>query len=300
MNENTIRCFLESAQSGSFSKAADKLFLTRQAVSRQVQYLEQEFKATLFIRGGSRLELTASGKVLYKCFSSFHKELEAATAEIRLIEDGNMGSLSIACPKGVHISDALNPILSQIYDYVNRISIRRFELHDIEEVLDSGEDDVVMTFIYNEDIQKRQLNHCCLATYPLVLVAGREHPGNVPGATAMDFCGSPHIAWQKAGESEDEARHYTLEHCRKLGYTPGDLTVYPDMESANVAVQCGSGVCICSACDELAASSWTTAYPLEGKTELVCLWRADGAKPALARFIEAVNNIHSTPLSTDD
>lgn len=299
MNENTIRCFLESAQSGSFSKAADKLFLTRQAVSRQVQYLEQEFNAGLFVRGGSRLELTESGKVLYKCFSSFAKDLESAVEEIRRIEDGNMGSLSIACPMGVHISDVLNPIISQLYDSVNRISIRRFDLHDIDSVLDSGEDDVVMTFIYNEAVQRRQLAHRCLASYPLVLVAGRNHPGNVPGSTAMDFCGSPHIAWQKVEESEDEARHYALEHCRKLGYTPGEVTVYPDMESANVAVQCGSGVCICSACDELATSSWTTTYPLDGKTDLVCLWREDSKKPALSSFIDAINNMPAAPPSTN-
>ena len=58
MNTNQVDCFLSAAEHSSFSAAAAELYLSPQAVSKQVIALEKELDARLFDRNGPRLRLT--------------------------------------------------------------------------------------------------------------------------------------------------------------------------------------------------------------------------------------------------
>lgn len=57
-----LRHFLALADSGSFRRAAARVFLTQPALSRSIQSLEDEWGAPLFDRLGRRIELTPFGR----------------------------------------------------------------------------------------------------------------------------------------------------------------------------------------------------------------------------------------------
>lgn len=57
-----LKHFLELAANGSFSKSAEKLFLTQPALSRSIKSLEDELGQALFDRVGRKNELTPFGK----------------------------------------------------------------------------------------------------------------------------------------------------------------------------------------------------------------------------------------------
>lgn len=59
-----LRAFCYTAQVGSISGAAEKLFLSQPSVSLQIQALEREMASTLFERNGPRLKLTPEGEIL--------------------------------------------------------------------------------------------------------------------------------------------------------------------------------------------------------------------------------------------
>lgn len=61
-----LRAFCHAAQTGSISKAAERLFLSQPSVSLQIQALEREFNATLFERRGPNIRLTPEGNILYE------------------------------------------------------------------------------------------------------------------------------------------------------------------------------------------------------------------------------------------
>ena len=42
LTEQLVNCFLSVVKNGSFTKAAEEMFLTQQAVSKHVKKLEQE------------------------------------------------------------------------------------------------------------------------------------------------------------------------------------------------------------------------------------------------------------------
>ncbi len=61
-----LRAFCYTAQAGSISKAAEKLFLSQPSVSLQIQALERELNTTLFERRGPNIRLTPEGKILFE------------------------------------------------------------------------------------------------------------------------------------------------------------------------------------------------------------------------------------------
>ncbi len=60
-----LKVFYTAAKQLSFSRAAEELFISQPAVSKHIHVLEDHFKVKLFVRHGSKISLTADGKVLF-------------------------------------------------------------------------------------------------------------------------------------------------------------------------------------------------------------------------------------------
>ncbi len=61
-----LETFIRVTDSGSFSKAAEELFITPTAVIKQINTLESELDVQLFVRTHRGIALTESGKSFYK------------------------------------------------------------------------------------------------------------------------------------------------------------------------------------------------------------------------------------------
>ena len=59
-----LRCFIALADTLSFSRAAESLYLSQSALSRRISDLEKELGMPLFTRNTRRVELTESGRTL--------------------------------------------------------------------------------------------------------------------------------------------------------------------------------------------------------------------------------------------
>lgn len=77
--------FLRVADAGSFSKAAEEMYITPTAVIKQINLLEGSLGVMLFIRTHRGLHLTEAGKVFYAGCSVHCRVLPKGGAE---------------CPKG--------------------------------------------------------------------------------------------------------------------------------------------------------------------------------------------------------
>lgn len=64
LNFHQLHIFHTVAERGSFSAAAQTLYMTQPAVTMQVQSLEEYFGTKLFMRSTKKIELTEAGKVL--------------------------------------------------------------------------------------------------------------------------------------------------------------------------------------------------------------------------------------------
>lgn len=66
MNEEQIHTFLAILKRGSFSGAAQELYMSQPAVTHRIKTLEEELGVSLFIRDNARAHLTPAGQVFKK------------------------------------------------------------------------------------------------------------------------------------------------------------------------------------------------------------------------------------------
>jgi LysR family transcriptional regulator, glycine cleavage system transcriptional activator len=78
-----LRAFEAVARRLSFSAAADELYLTQPAISRQIKSLEDELGAPLFVRGTRKVELTAAGFQLQRGVLPLLLKLDTTVRQIR-------------------------------------------------------------------------------------------------------------------------------------------------------------------------------------------------------------------------
>ncbi|MDI3324995.1 LysR family transcriptional regulator [Pontibacterium granulatum] len=110
MDTNTLQAFVAVANTESFSKAANQLFLTQSAISKRVALLEDQLDSRLFDRIGRRVSLTEAGQALLPRAHQILMELEDARRAISNLSGEVTGTLSLAASH--HISlHRLPPVL---------------------------------------------------------------------------------------------------------------------------------------------------------------------------------------------
>ena len=78
-----LRAFEAVARRSSFREAADELFVTQSAISRQIKALEDELGAALFVRGTRHVEMTQSGQLLLRAVEAGLPKIDASVRQIR-------------------------------------------------------------------------------------------------------------------------------------------------------------------------------------------------------------------------
>src|SRR3954471_16550481 len=90
-----LRTFESASRHLSFTKAAQELFLTQSAVSRQIQQLEESLGVPLFERRHRALVLTEAGRVMQRAVDDSLERLQAAVAQVRAVTPPRQ--VSITC-----------------------------------------------------------------------------------------------------------------------------------------------------------------------------------------------------------
>jgi DNA-binding transcriptional LysR family regulator len=110
-----LRAFCESAQSGSISKAAERLCVSQPSVSLLIKSLEADLDITLFDRRGPRISLTQAGHLFLESALPIIEALNNLPALFReRLGEAASGPLNIAAGEST--------ILYLLADYVKRFN----------------------------------------------------------------------------------------------------------------------------------------------------------------------------------
>lgn len=93
MDRKQLQYFMEVAELGSFTRAAEKWYITQPALSRMIKALEDDAGSPLFIRSRRDLTMTEAGAVLYKHAEVIEKQfhqLETELGNLRTLKKGNI------------------------------------------------------------------------------------------------------------------------------------------------------------------------------------------------------------------
>ena len=183
MDTQDLSAFLQVAEGRSFSRAAERLFLSQPAVSKRIAALEQQLGRPLFDRVGRQISLTDAGRVLLPHAQRALQEIEDGRRALSHLADTISGRLSIGTSHHIGLH-RLPPVLrayTQKFPDVD-LDIHFMDSEDACEAVLAGKLELgVVTLPLAPLAQLRQklvwpdpLNVVCAPTHPL---ARRRKPG---------------------------------------------------------------------------------------------------------------------------
>ena len=95
MDTQALSAFLEVADTASFSKAAERLFLSQPAVSKRIATLEDQLGRQLFDRVGRQISLTDAGRALLPYARRVLHDIEDGRRALSMLSEKVEGRLSI-------------------------------------------------------------------------------------------------------------------------------------------------------------------------------------------------------------
>ena len=151
MNINQIKYFLVAAQCLSFTKAANQLYITQPALSRQIQMMEEELGVILFLRTSRKMQLTPAGVILKERFKNIYDDYNAAVAKARSAYQGLSGELNVGILEGTYVGDLFPNVLkyfSKQYPNVD-IKISNYSFGSLIDGINSGTLDLIVTLKFD-------------------------------------------------------------------------------------------------------------------------------------------------------
>lgn len=236
MNLNWLETLKKVAETKSYTRAAEELFISQPAVSQQIRQLEGYFGAKLIDRRGQQLELTDAGREVHDLASRITGDLSSTRQSVLAQISGSSGLVTIVSTPSPFLH-AVPRALGQFWaDHpgVEVKTIVRFGTVITESVKNGSADIGIHTGLYvDESLQKEQL-----AESRILAVCSPGHPLARSIATARD------IAEQRVavvGKST-ESRHLIDAWFKEHGIALQDVMEVSSHEEARIAARQGLAV----------------------------------------------------------
>ncbi len=240
MNDTNIACFLSVARTGSFTISAQELSSTQQALSRNVQSLEEELGFSLLDRSGRAVELTWEGRRFYRWCLESDRQISLTTAAARRLMGDETSTLRLGwcdwtdCPAQVAEGSRA---FQELYPAC-KLDFRQGTVEEIKTfLLDKAVDLAILPEYYTHDMPGVIVSEPFMSL-PLYAVTGSRvtFAGDTP--TAAELTPLKHLA-AYFGSSDDDAHKHIDYFCSEIGIYPEHVEIMPNVPSAYAELACG-------------------------------------------------------------
>jgi DNA-binding transcriptional LysR family regulator len=175
MDLASLHAFVEVAREGSFSQAAESLFLTQPAISKRIAGLEEELATRLFDRAGRQVLLTEAGHHLLPRAERIIHELTDISRELANLSGEVAGRLAMATSHHIGLH-RLPPVLRAYSDDYPKVEldIRFMESEKACHAVEHGELELAVVTL--PLAPAKPLNTEVIWRDPLRAVVGLDHP----------------------------------------------------------------------------------------------------------------------------
>lgn len=291
-----LKYFTVLAEELNFNRAAARLHISQPPLTRQIQQLEREIGARLFIRNTRGVEITAAGEALLEDAQHILGLVRSAKDRTGKAARGQIGRLDV----GIFGSAILNHIPRLLLEFRNQYPEVEITLHPMSKMeqiaalrarqLTLGfnrhvpvEPDIVVETVYVE---------------PLVVALNQNHPlAACPSIPISDIVDEPLILYPRNTRSSFAQDVIAL--IRQAGGRPQIAQEVTDVLTAIALVASGFGVCV----TPQAASNLNLPGVVYRRVEadppptieLACLYRRDDESPILHAILDITRTLPPAP-----
>lgn len=233
-----LQIFVTVAQEGSFSAAAERLYITQSAVSQHVKAMEKQLGRALFQRGRRGVKLTAHGEILLRYAQQIFALLDEAENALIDVENLSEGRLSLGATPGISIYLVPNWVQRFRAQYPQlSVSLKTGVTAQI--VTDVLEQRVNLGFVEGEldELKPSRLNVVALEEVEQMVMVGFKHPWWEREAVQVDELDKQSFIVRPP---ESQSRIWLDQTLKERGIEPVIGAEFDNLESIKRAVSAGS------------------------------------------------------------
>lgn len=294
INLDSLQLFCDLVETGSFSRAAEKNFVSQSAVSQRLRALERDYARTLLERGQGRGRVapTEAGQMLYDSAKSLLRDAVALDSALRGLGDELAGTVKVATVYSVGLH-ALPPRLKPFLAAHPRVNVQ-LEYQQTGQVYRDVAAGTVDVGIVACPTARRGLEVIPFDEEEMTLICAPEHRLAVRDAVPLsELDGEPFIAFA----DDIPTRKLVDDALRACHVRPKIAMAFDNIETLKNLVEIGSGVSIVPAdsvrqeaqAGTLAVIPFVPADAFRRPTGLLLKTRAARRTPVQA-FVDAMRS----------
>lgn len=237
MNDMEIACFLSVARTGSFTVSARELSSTQQAVSRNIQALEEELGFPLLLRGGYSVTLTWAGRRFIQWRTEFDTQLSVLERQSRRMSPEGMDELFLAWNDWTGCPPGLEEDIAAFRDAYpgTRLHTRQGSTKEVFQMLQDGNADIAVLPEYiTHDLTGLAVTPP-FASQPLYIIS-RDFSYLPSGEELSSLT---QLAAPMGEGSEEGTLRRVRMFCADIGILPGRVRIMPNVRSTFSQLLCG-------------------------------------------------------------
>ncbi len=246
LTESMLKCFMAVAEHLNFTKAAESLYLTQQAVSRNVSALENELDMKLLIRDTHSVKLSPCGEIYYQNIRRISNEYIQLVGELRSQFNDNKAMLQI----GIVDSPDFYRFQGAFHDYQKEqpdqfaLKISLEPPDKLQEKLQQGELDAIVSMdCFITEKEKFELEN--LEQTIMKLCVAPTNRLYKKGADWKQYKKEPLILQTEAGKNIYDTDNFMHAMVKQIGLEPTAIILMSDMHKMEQLVAEGRGVMLC-------------------------------------------------------
>lgn len=295
MTDTQILCFLETANTLSFTRAAQELFLSQQAVSKYVSSLEKELGLRLFERGAA-LCLTEAGEHYERLFSQALSELDDIYKNNRARNEKLRAQYRLGLSEWLDPFGRLGDALSGFYR-ANPYTHFQIEHNTNDAILSGLLEGRLCAALFSEG---QKPNHRDVEAVPVAWEDMRlfAPAGSVASFKADDGwreCWGEPLFMTSAWEwSPLESKQISSRECDDIGLAPHSVELLPNLASILAEMHMGRGSALSDANFSMVARvPGLDSHKLPVESRLLCVRRMFDENPLTDELCDYLTDVFS-------
>ena len=281
-----VNSFLAVVKYQSFSKAADHMYVSQSAISKNVAQLEKSVGYILIDRTNGAIRLTAVGELFYKHYLEAEENYKKLLEEVERMTNDQAEDIRLGCLDGWDLSQFYPQIRNVFRDKYPgvHLGLEGYNHIHILDALSENKIDIAITLGITVPKQGRYINRT-IATAPAIAMFSASHPlAGRDDLSLLDFKDEPFYVIAPTDQEINPMEQLALQLCRSAGFEP-HLEYAPN--SAAILMRLQSGVGCQLTCQWTCASHFPVyrTLPLDHRLNIVAAWLDDGKTPSKHLFV---------------